>query len=459
VSVLREDSSFRTAWDRAILALALASCLLVPYLVVFSHEVGLLSSLLVYAIDAVFLADVWLNHRTTFRREGSEVTERAEIARRYRRGLLPIDLAASVPIDAAFLLADGGLVGGISVVLLVRLLRLLRVVRIFAIFRRWERQSWTNSGLLRIAKFSCVIGLLMHWIACAWFFVPFLEGFPRNSWVVLAGVDTATPLSQYIRSLYWAIVTMTTVGYGDITPSRDVEYVFTMVVMLLGASMYAFIIGNIASLFSNLDSAKAAHWNRMEAVSQYLRARRVPRALNDRIRGYYEYLWERHRGLNESQLFTDLPDATRLEVLLHLAGEVLESVPLFRHCSPALRNALLLALRPEIHAPGGFVVREGEAGDGIYFLTHGTAAITSEPEDRTHGVLESGESFGDLSMLLGEHRTASVKAVTYCDVFVLTRSEFERIKSEYEEFRDVLRRASAQRTEKVSDLVLEGVIL
>ena len=43
---------------------------------------------------------------------------------------------------------------------------------------------------------------------------------------------------------------MTTVGYGDITPHLNYEYVFTIIVMIIGAFMYAFIIGNIASLIS-----------------------------------------------------------------------------------------------------------------------------------------------------------------------------------------------------------------
>jgi voltage-gated potassium channel len=52
-----------------------------------------------------------------------------------------------------------------------------------------------------------------------------------------------------------------------------------MLVMLLGASIYAFIIGNIASLFVSLDSAKANFWNRIEAVNQYLRSRRTGQKL------------------------------------------------------------------------------------------------------------------------------------------------------------------------------------
>jgi hypothetical protein len=55
--------------------------------------------------------------------------------------------------------------------------------------------------------------LFIHWIACAWYLGAFIDNFPEDCWVVTAGIRDADPTTQYIRSLYWAIVTMTTVGY------------------------------------------------------------------------------------------------------------------------------------------------------------------------------------------------------------------------------------------------------
>jgi len=276
-------------------------------------------------------------------------------------------------------------------------------------------------------KFAAVIMLLIHWIACAWFLAAFIEDFPEDCWVVSAGVREADPSTQYIRSLYWTITTMTTVGYGDITPNRPIEYVFTIIVMLIGASMYAFIIGNIASLFSNLNAAKASYWNRMEAVVQYLRYRHAPHDLNERVRGYYEYLWAQHRGLNETSFFGDLPSPLRLEVLLHLTRELLEHVPLLKYSSPALRDELLMALKPQTYAPEGHIVREGEVGKDIYFISQGSVEIMTDGGKVSHGTLESGEYFGDLSMLLGEKRSACVKALTYCEFPMINIPMPERI--------------------------------
>jgi CRP-like cAMP-binding protein len=109
--------------------------------------------------------------------------------------------------------------------------------------------------------------------------------------------------------------------------------------------------------------------------------------------------------------------------------------------------------------PGSFVVREGERSNGIYFVSRGTLEILSGAEEETHGTFGPGDYFGDLSLLLGERRTASVRSLTYADIFLLPSREFERLKSEYGEFKEVLKEISTEKTELMAELVIKGVLL
>ncbi|UCC25861.1 MAG: ion transporter [Gemmatimonadales bacterium] len=458
VPLIPERSTFRTAWDLVIVLAVVVTGLVVPFQIVFVREVDLGGSLLVYLLDVLFVADIFLNFRTTFRAGGSEVTESAAVVRRYRRSGFSADLLGVVPLDALFLMSSAA-VAGVPVVLLLRTTRLLRLQRLLRAFRQWERLHSTNTGYLRISKLVIGVFLLIHWIACGWFLVAVVEGFPRDSWTVAAGIDGLDRGSQYLRSLYWGFVTTTTVGFGDIVPTRNAEYAFTILVMVLGASMYALIIGSIASLVSSIDAAKTAFWDRADGVSQYLRSRALPEPLQRQIRDYYEYIWERYRGSSTQQFLRDLPDPIRLEVVFHLTRELIEKVPLFRHAEPALRNALLMSLQPLVFVPGSFVVREGEVATGVYFVSSGKLTITMEGGARHLGGLEAGDYFGDLSLLLGERRTGSVQATTHSDVFFLSTGDFERLRGDYPEFRGVLKEVASTKSAKLEELVSAGCIL
>jgi hypothetical protein len=459
VKIIRENSSFRIIWDSFILIILFVSCILIPFQVAFQHDSTGFTTVILYVIDLLFFVDIYFNFLTSYRHQGMEVTDREKTSNHYLKTFFVIDLMANLPLDMLFLANQDVQIYNISLVVFLRLFRLLRFVRMFVIFRRWEELSWTNSGYLRLIKFFAIVTLITHWIACSWFLTAFIDDFPTESWVVVEGIENADLTTQYIRSIYWTIVTMTTVGYGDITPGRNIEYIFTSLAMVLGASMYAYIIGNIASLVSNLDSAKASFWNKAEAVTQYLHYRHVPTELNDQVRSYYEYVWARHRGLEEESFFADLPIPLRLEVLLHVTKDLLEKVPLFKYCSPSLRNELLIALKAQTYTPSSYITREGEIGKEIYFISRGMVEITSNGDKNHYGTLEDGDYFGNISLILEEKRTASVRTLTYCETFVLTKVEFDRIKNEYVEFKDVLKKMSSEKTEKITELMLEGVVL
>ena len=459
MNVIPEQSKFRTIWDLFVLVLIVVSIIIIPVQIALQHEVTFVGSIVVYVIDLFFLIDIFLNSKTSFRIAGAEILDKSSLLKHYSNSTLKIDLLASLPFDALFLFWPGYELEGISIVIWLRLFRLLRVQHLFVILNRWQNQHWVNPGYLRIIKFLSGILFLSHLIACGWYLSSFLSGFPEKSWVVLNGIENSDVATIYIRSLYWTVTTMTTIGYGDITPHLNYEYVFTIIVMIIGASLYAFIIGNIASLISTLDVQKASYWSKMDAMKLYMRYRGVPAEINERVRNYYDYRWAHHRGLEEQKIFNDLPDPLRLEVMMQLTKGLLEKVPLFKYSSENLKNVLVLALEAKTFDPNSVIVQSGETSREIIFISKGVVEIIDESGDKLFGTMSEGDYFGNLSILLEEKRTASVRTTEFCETFILNADEFFRIKKEYPEFMDVMKKMSAEKTEKTTQLLLEGIVI
>ena len=63
---------------------------------------------------------------------------------------------------------------------------------------------------------------------------------------------TASLFMQYISALYFSVVTCTTTGYGDIVPLNNYELMWVVGIMLIGVSVFSFVLGDMASQFSDI---------------------------------------------------------------------------------------------------------------------------------------------------------------------------------------------------------------
>ena len=140
------------------------------------------------------------------------------------------------------------------------------------------------------------------------------------------------------------------------------------------------------------------------------------------------------------------------------ATRMLQGTSLFRGISVA-DTAALAALGVERSFPqGSNIVRQGEDGDALYTILSGSvrvAMLSAEGIEATLAILHSGDSFGELALLDGEPRGATVVALTACRTFVVTRDAFERWLREHRSVSGALLRALSQRLRRTDALLAD----
>ena len=122
-------------------------------------------------------------------------------------------------------------------------------------------------------------------------------------------------------------------------------------------------------------------------------------------------------------------------------AKAIEDATFFRFLTPALRDRVASACREVSCGFGDLIVREGEPGDAYYILTAGRARVVKRGENGEEialGVLRAGDELGEMALLNGEPRSATVRCSTEVTLLRLDRAEFQRLLAELPELHDVM---------------------
>jgi glucose-6-phosphate 1-dehydrogenase len=128
--------------------------------------------------------------------------------------------------------------------------------------------------------------------------------------------------------------------------------------------------------------------------------------------------------------------------------EGLERVPLFKGSDPLFLNQVSMALRPRTAAAGDVIVQKGEPGSDMYLIVRGEVEVL-DGKGKVMATLRDGDCFGEVALLLSEPRTATVRAKTVCDLFVLEKADFCRILRDQQQFAHALEAIARERYNKV----------
>jgi monovalent cation:proton antiporter-2 (CPA2) family protein len=124
--------------------------------------------------------------------------------------------------------------------------------------------------------------------------------------------------------------------------------------------------------------------------------------------------------------------------------ELIETFPLFAEVDEDSQEELLLLFRPRSASPGERVIRRGDRGDGMFFISSGAVEVRLASGAVR---LEPGAFFGEMALLSGGRRSADVTAVDFCQFQVLERRDFNMFMSRHPNLRAAVSDMARQRTE------------
>lgn len=112
-----------------------------------------------------------------------------------------------------------------------------------------------NSIIIRMTKLLAFNLICAHLISCSWISICFYDEGNQNS-NCSAGLNfkRSNWFEIYIYGLYWAVTTMLTVGYGDITPTRNLELIFSILAMIFSCCLYGYTMNTVGVILKDYNN-------------------------------------------------------------------------------------------------------------------------------------------------------------------------------------------------------------
>jgi len=440
--IIEPDSTILYRWRILLLMTLIYTALFTPYEVAFYPVNGFF--LVDCAINALFILDIVLGFFCSFYHQNKQmnkehVTSLCRIAQHYTQTHLLLDLLSALPVAVVPLLAQDSedLVYRYASLRLVRLLRLtssFRLLRFGKVSKALEQEVHFSYAVRSLSKYVCLVLLVGHWVACFWGLVAHWSDSYEDSWVtdycptIQCDVNDLLDIGfeLYTAALYFSIMTITSIGYGNIIPINMLEHWTCVAIMLFGASIWAYTIGNASSIIATMGYDTAEYNRILDILDSYIHAHNYPSAVRKEL---YQY-FKAYKPLALRQISSEVIDHMSPQLQHMVArwhGRWIRRVRWTAALSKNMTTTLVTNMENHLYCNSENMPSQNTL-----------CTIVSGVGSRVGKVLVKGSCWGEdliLSNLQLMQRTP-VQALTFCEVMSIGRDElFELL----EEFPDDLR--------------------
>ena len=344
--------------------------------------------------------------------------------------------------------------------------------------RRWECKLAINYSALALGK--CIVGICIasHWFACLWALQTIIFDGPVASVPLFgttgefaenADVDAAytyddmvfvdtwmghkkycvatgdrndgivpskciNPWPMYCASLYWAVMTITSIGYGDIaaTPLNAAEQLITAVLMMLGGFLWGQVIGTFCGVIATFDPHGADFRRNMDDLNVFMSNKRLPNDMRRRLREYFHQTKHLQMSNAQNHLYRMMSPSLQGEVAWAANSRWLERIPFLENCGTDFKVELAMQLTARVFAPG-----ERAPGGHLYILNRGLALYGAR-------VLTAGRIWGDDVILESDQLRSRfcARAMNYLEAYTIDRDSLFAVAENYPKSYRAIRRCA-----------------
>ncbi|CAN6985188.1 hypothetical protein IGI04_000519 [Brassica rapa subsp. trilocularis] len=364
------------------------------------------------------------------------------IARRYLKSLaFVMDVVSTLPIQFIYKTVTGNSGRGQAFGFL-NLLRLWRLRRVAELFKRLEKDTLFNYFVIRVIKLLCVTIFWVHIGGCILFWIAYHYPSPIDTWIGSQVEDfkERSIWLGYTYSMYWSIVTLTTVGYGDLHAVNTREKTFNMFYMLFNIGLTAYIIGNMTNLVVHGALRTFTMRSAFNHILRYTSKNKLPDMMRDQMLAHMQLKFKTAE-LKQEEVLQDLPKAIRSSINEHLFRSVIENAYLFKGLPDGLIVQMVSNIKAEYFPPKMEMILQNEIPTDFYILVSGGVEIirSKGASEQVLAKLGPGDMAGEIGVFFNIPQPFTVRTRRLSQVIRIGHHRFkEMVQSDIEDSKMII---------------------
>jgi hypothetical protein len=300
------------------------------------------------------------------------------IVLRYLKTWFSIDLLTSVPVNLFASINNSDSEIGVNsyhnltkITRLPKLYRLLKLVKMFRLinFVRKNKNIIGSNQLLRKMKihhnieklliFFFAICIFVHISSCIWYLIAKFNESNNNNWLLRFGFLDYEPFDIYVVCVYYTLMTITTVGYGDIYSGALIEIIYNLMLMLGGVIIYSFAISSLTNIVTNLDMKNAITNNKLVLLKNFKKEFKIDEEVYNNVRKFIKSE-KRQVKVDENSFLKILPIKLKLGLTKLINNKLVNNFYFFKNSSINLISYISENILPQRYYENEFILKENE---------------------------------------------------------------------------------------------------
>ncbi|CAD8082486.1 unnamed protein product [Paramecium sonneborni] len=274
----------------------------------------------------------------------------------------------------------------------------------------------------------------IHIIGCLWHYLAIVsEDLNLLSWLSKYSLQDESHWIKYDYAIYWATMTMVTVGYGDITAANPIEIVFSNFTMFISSFVFAYSVNSIGMIIKNFYDHKNQYKRQLILINTFMKNNLVDDSIQNRVRNYLKNQVDQESKSNQveaHQILDNLPTGLKNEVNFNIQARIIKNMKiLYDNFSKTTINQITSQIEQINYIPNDVIYNPEERHKDfhIFYIDSGQVKLVEIRTQKIVQTFNQGQSFGEYQFISGFDSKFMIISSQFTQLYKISRLDFVKV--------------------------------